>query len=399
MEVPRQSPSVSSSFEDSLMSKRTTPSAPASELRNLNISSSSSGSGKRSMPVTTRAMYRNYAAPRDTPSRTTAGPSRPSQRSGQAGSGGAARRAPPRRAAAAAAAAELSGDSAAEESDDDDDESDEEEEDRRASRSPPGDTLIRLGVFETFALSDPNYLTGVELARADEGSPETSQRHRRLALTVANQAIASPAFNASLQAVVSVPSRLYSELMFDRMSLRLAHIWSQLTLNIRNAAQGADVITTAAALRDFTLAVTGVTKPRHWIVASRETRRGYCSLLLTLLVNVVQQDRNIYDREPHTARPVYAGQRAEHSNLYLCLIGNPPHGEDPVFVVGLIRSLDPDGEYLAGSAQRIDGISQLVLDRHSVTSADGLRTSRGHPQPSDGFWTALRAIRDAVMRV
>ncbi|KAK6440684.1 hypothetical protein LTR95_003092 [Oleoguttula sp. CCFEE 5521] len=415
MEVPRQSPTFSSSFEDSLMSKRSTPSAPASELGNLKISSSSSGSGKRSMPVTTRAMFRTYAAPRDTPSRTTAGPSRLSEGSGQSRSGATSRRAPPRRAAAADAAPEVSGDSGAEDSDASDDESDEEEQDQRASRSPTGDALIRLGVFDIFALSDPNYLTGVELLRANGGSPETtylsltslrshsadppsSRRHHRLALTVANQAIASPAFNASLQAVVPVPSPLYSDLMFDRMSLRLAQIWSQLSLNIRNASQGADVITTAASLRDFTVAVAGITQPRHWIVASRETRRAYCSLLVTLLVSVVQQDRNIYDREPQTARPVYAGQRAEHTNLYLCLIGNPPAGEDPVFVVGLLRRLDQAGEYLAGSAQRIDEISQLVLERHSVTGADGLRTSRGHPQPSDRFWSALRAIRDAVMR-
>ncbi|OQO07614.1 hypothetical protein B0A48_07311 [Cryoendolithus antarcticus] len=415
MEVPRQPSSVSSSFEDPLMSKRTTPSAPASELGNLNISSSSSGSGKRSMPVTTRAMYRTYAAPRDTPSRTTAGPSRPSQRSGQASSSAASRRAPLRRAAAA----EASGGSAAEDSDDDD-ESDEEEEDedededQRASRSPTGDALIRLSVLEIFALSDSSYLNGMELLRANGGSSETtylsptslhqlstnlnpSQLHRRLALTVADQAIAFPAFNASLQAAMPVPSPVYSGLMLDRMSLRLARTLSLLQANVRNASQGADVITTAASLRSLTSSIATLTQARHWSVTSRETKSAYCLLLLNLLAQVLQWDRDAYAGSSQNARPSYAGQRAEHTNLYLCLIGNPPNDADPAFVVDLLQRLDPQGEYLAGNAHLVERVWLTLVDKYTVLSADGGRTSRGGLQPSERFWAALQAIRNGMM--
>ncbi|KAK6432297.1 hypothetical protein LTR95_011534 [Oleoguttula sp. CCFEE 5521] len=414
MEVPRQSPTVSSSFEDPLMSKRTTPSAPASELGNLNISSSSSGSGKRSMPVTTRAMYRTYAAPRESPSRTTAGSLRASQRSGQAGSGAASRRAPPRRAAAAAdVTADESGDSPAEESEDDD-ESDEEEQHPRASRSPTGDRLIKLSVFETFALSSPNYLTGVELLQANGGSSDitylspmglhhlsadllSSQLHCRLALTVADQAIASPAFNTSLQATIAVPSPLYSHRMHDRMSLRLAQIWRDFRDNIANASQGADVITTAASLRHLIVAIRALTSARHWNVSSRETKRKYCSFLLNVLVQVLRWDCDAYAGAAQTARPTYAGQRAEHSNLYLCLIGNPLDNDGPPFVVDLLQRLDPEGEHLAGNARLVESVWLTLVNKYTVLSADGGRTRRGGLEPSEGFWDALQAIRNGMV--
>lgn len=153
-------------FDSPPMSRHTTPSAPASEFGNLALGSGSSGSsGRRMAPVTRSASRRAGNVSQSSQSRVTAGPSRRSQV--QAGAGSSRRQGSRR--------------PVPEDDDDDSDDSDGSS-DSDGSDDHEGDPdQARLrqyaqqyaNVYDLFALSDPDYLTGQELIANDHLSTDS----------------------------------------------------------------------------------------------------------------------------------------------------------------------------------------------------------------------------------
>jgi len=178
--------------------------------------------------------------------------------------------------------------------------------------------------------------------------------------------------------VVPVPSPAWAHQLHSRLQKRLIDISQQLELNVRNPAQGADVINTAAKLRALVKAIEQLTSARYWGHMDLENRRGFAELLLSTLKYVVQRDENPYERTG-VVRPPYAVETPEDSNLYRRLCADP--GAELFVVNVLLRLLNRDGRLLANSVSTVATIYQLVQNRHSVEAADGGRTQRGSPQP------------------
>lgn len=153
------SPTALAGLDSPSMSRHTTPSAPASEFGNLALGSSSSGSSVRRMAPVTRSASRRGGTGSQIPStRPTAGSSRRSQV--QAGAGSSRRQGSQRPAP----------------DDDDDDSSDDDssEEDDEDERNRARAELLRrqrcVNIYDLFALSDPDYLTGQEIMSATNRS-------------------------------------------------------------------------------------------------------------------------------------------------------------------------------------------------------------------------------------
>ena len=165
-------------------------------------------------------------------------------------------------------------------------------------------------------------------------------------------------------------------------------IFRQLDLNVQEPPRGQDVINTATRLWAFVSAIDNVTKGRYWDSMQPETRRHFAELLLRTLGHVVQRDEDPYQRAG-VARPQYAGQTAEDTNLYRRLCVNP---RGPVFIVDVLIRMDPDGRLLASSAGSLAILDQSIQAKHSVQGADGQRTARASPQPPQDFVANLRLL-------
>jgi hypothetical protein len=204
----------------------------------------------------------------------------------------------------------------------------------------------------------------------------------------ARHALGNPAFYADLQETVEISGVRWSQMMCLNMTKRLSGIFESLERGVRGSAHGLDVISTAGALQSLVNAIDMMTTNGYWAGMNFASRRQFALLLLAVLERVVAADTNLYEGTA-VARPPYAGQTAEHTNLYRRLIGNP---EADTFVVGLLRRLDRDGTLLADSTDRLHRLRQVITAKHAFIGADGRRTARGSPAPPPDFFQYLERL-------
>lgn len=124
-----------------------------------------------------------------------------------------------------------------------------------------------------------------------------SRVYRSLLDVVAAEATRNERLLNDLKAVVRVPSREWSMLMYFQLRTRLDTTMLRFDQNPRTY----DVINTANQLRGLIKAIVSMTTPGNWQLMDHITRQQYFGLLLDLL-------RGVVDRSPQTH-----GDRPRHS--------------------------------------------------------------------------------------
>jgi len=219
-----------------------------------------------------------------------------------------------------------------------------------------------------------------------------SRVYRSLLDVVAAEASRNERFLNDLKAVVRVPSREWSMLMYFQLRTRLGTTMLRFDQNPRTY----DVINTANQLKGLIKAIVSMTKPGNWQLMDHITRQQYFGLLLDLL-------RGVVDRSPQAhgdrARP---GQSSRSSTPYVTETGRDVDLYEQMkdapgahYLRYLFNLLDSHGL----DARQKEHVASLLRVVEQRIRLGGIAVNRDSPDPTQAFVEHLRQINAGKSRV
>jgi hypothetical protein len=206
---------------------------------------------------------------------------------------------------------------------------------------------------------------------------------------VAGEAARNERLFDALKAVVRVPSREWSLLMYFQLRTRLETTMTRFDQNPRVH----DAINTATRLKSLMLAINSMIQGENWQAMDQMTRQQYFGLLLDLLRGVV--DRNPRDRARHSqssrSGTPYVTETGQDIDLYEQMKDTP----SSFLLLRIFRLLGPHGL----DARQKEHVTALLRAAEHRFRLSGSTASEQSPDPTQVFVAHLQTMHNSKLCV
>jgi hypothetical protein len=218
-----------------------------------------------------------------------------------------------------------------------------------------------------------------------------SRTYRGLLDVVAGEAARNEKFFDALTAVVRVPSRAWSLLMYFQLRNRLETTMMRFDQSPRTH----DAINTATRLKSLLAAVNSMIQDDNWQVMDQMTRQQYFGLVLDLLRGVVERnphghsDRARHSQSSRSGTP-YVTETGRDIDLYEQMKDTP----SVLLLQRMFNSLGPHGL----DARQKEHITSLLVAVEQRCRLSGTAVSDKSPDPSQVLVAHLRKMHHCKFR-
>lgn len=181
--------------------------------------------------------------------------------------------------------------------------------------------------------------------------------YRRVLDVVAAEAVRNERFFDNLKAVMRVPGREWTLLMYFQLRTRLDVIMLRFDQDPRRH----DAINTASQLRGLIEAVESMVETDNWEVMDPITKQQYFGLLLDLLRGVVDRDRA---RDSQGSRSPYVAESRRDVDLYQQMNHGVAHGAE--VLQSMFENLSTHGPDVR-QIEHIGSMLRAVENRHGLS--------------------------------